>query len=198
MVRDGKPVGAGVRVKLETQNAITETLTDVDGCYAFPSTSVQGTFSVVFAQEWNAQLVNPKIASWVWFEGMALVKGLAVEMPDLDISLEINSQYFRQSAPAEGVSISGDQISYNTPLLFEWSTYYGASSYWMDLGRLGETTPLWKSPTLYTDSVEFYGMLDDGSRIYEGSYWWSVGAQKQVGVYEFTVYSPPRSLVIVP
>jgi hypothetical protein len=193
-------VGAGIVVELEGRDT-ARTTTDADGRYAFDSASLEGTFNVVFAYEWNAQRYTAgEVVSWAWLEGGAPSDDAGVELPDLEISLEIDSERFEQVAPAAGASFSAGQISSQAPLTFEWAPYPRAGHYWVDLGREGEATPVWQSPLTAFTSVSFNGTLNDETAITAGTYWWSVGAQKQIGAYKAFafVYGWPRALIIEP
>jgi hypothetical protein len=199
VVRDGASVGAGIVVELEGRDPArtTTTTTDVDGRYTFDSASLEGTFDVVFAYEWNTQRYTAdQVASWAWLEGEAPSDDAGIELPDLEISLEVDSERFEQVAPAAGASFSTGQISPRTPLTFEWTPYSGASFYWVDLGREGEATPVWQSLLTFGTTSSFNGTLNDETSITAGTYWWSVGAQKQIGAFKFFVYGWPRALII--
>lgn len=198
VVQDGTPVGLGIVVELEGTGAV-RTTTGADGRYAFDSASLEGTFRVVFSQGWSEQqYAADQVVSWAWLEGFAPSDDLTIELPDLEIGLEINSQRFEQVAPATGASFSAGQISPEAPLTFEWSAYPGATRYWVDLGREGQTTPAWQSRLDPFTSASFEGTLGDGTAITAGAYWWSVGARKQVGAYKLFVYGWPRALTIGP
>jgi hypothetical protein len=170
----------------------TTTTTDADGRYAFELTSLQGPFSVVFARAWNTYIyTGDEIASWAWLDGTAL-SASTVEVADLEVGL----QSFGQDSPPAGKTYSVGQIS-ASPIVFEWAPYPGATGYWMDLGREGKTIPVWKSsPLTPSTSASFDGILDDETSITAGTYWWNIGAQKNIGFYKMTVYGHPRSLVI--
>jgi hypothetical protein len=198
VVRDGTPVGAGVIVELEGHDT-PRTTTNADGRYTFDSASLEGTFRVVFAQGWNAQLYTAdQVASWAWLEGVVALDDLTTKLPDLEVSLEVSSQRFEQAVPAAGASFPLGQISSQAPLSFEWTPYPGHVSYWVDLGREGETVPVWQSYMTSATSVSFDGTLDDGTSMAAGAYWWNVGAWKPIGVYKSFVYGWPRSLTIGP
>jgi hypothetical protein len=195
VVRDGASVGAGTVVELEGRDT-ARTTTDANGKYAFDSASLEETFNVVFAQAWNEQYEVGEVASWAWLEGEAPSDDTGIALPDLEISLEIDAERFEQVAPAVDASFSAGQISPRTPLTFEWTSYSGASFYWVDLGREGEAGPVWKSLLTSLTSTSFNGILNDETSITAGTYWWSVGAQKQIGAFKLFVYSWPRALII--
>ena len=198
VVQDGAPVGAGIVIELEDHDTVTTT-TDAEGYYAFNAVSLDGNFSVTFAQEWNAQLSAGSVASWAWLDGFAPSGDLTFELPDLEISLEVESQRFAQMAPADGASFSAGQLSCQNPIRFEWTPYPDAMHYWVDLGVEGEDTPVWQSSLLFPTSYSFCGTLSDGSSIEAGAYWWNIGVQKEAGsVYRLTAYGHPWSLIIDP
>jgi hypothetical protein len=203
VVRDGASVGAGIVVELReidvdgTTTTTATATTDADGRYAFDSASLEETFDVVFAHGWNAQRYTAdQVASWAWLEGAAPLDDAGIQLPDLEISLEADSERFELVEPAAGASFSAGQISPRTPLTFEWTPYSGAGFYWVDLGREGETVPVWQSLLPFRTSISFNGTLNDKTRITVGTYWWSVGAQKQIGEFELFVYGWSRALII--
>lgn len=183
---------------MELENDVVATATtDTDGRYAFDLTSLEGAFSVVFAQAWNTHIYeDDQVASWAWLDGAALSGTTTIEVVDLEISLVIDSQKFEQDTPAAAATFSAGQISPGSPLYFEWTPYPDATHYWMDLGKEGETTPVWQSILTLSPSAEFDGILDDGTGIDTGVYWWNIGAQKNVGIYHMTAYGHPRTLII--
>jgi hypothetical protein len=200
VVRDGTPVGAGVVLELEIEGeTVATTTTDADGRYAFELASLPGEFSVVFAQSWNTHIyIDDQVASWAWLDGTALSSASTVEVIDLEVGL----QSFGQDNPPDGKTFSAGQIS-TSPIVFEWTPYPDAEWYWVDLGREGETTPVWKSILVHSPpaspSASFNGVLKDGTHITAGTYWWNIGAQKNIGIiYKMTVYGHPRSLIIEP
>ena len=197
VVYQATPVGAGVVVELETNTTITTT-TDAEGKFAFGPLPLNGGFSVVFAQAWNSQhYAAGQAASWAWLRSFVPSTALTINVPDLEISLVVASQRFEQSAPPAGASISIGQISASHPLQFEWTPYFEAQRYWVDLGRENATSPIWQSYLVVSATASFDGTLSDRTTLTAGNYWWAVGAQKQVGIYQFTVYGYPRPLSIV-
>jgi hypothetical protein len=204
VVRDGASVGAGIVVELQesdvdgTTTTTATATTDADGRYAFDSASLEETFSVWFAHEWNTQRYTAgQVASWAWLEGEAPSDGAGIELPDLEISLEVNAERFEQVEPAAGAVFSTGQVKPEDPITFKWTPYAGDTSYWVDLSREGEAVPVWKSPLLDSRTfVKFNGTLNDKTSITAGTYWWSVGAQKQIGAFKLFVYSWSRALII--
>ena len=175
------------------------TSTDVEGGYIFDSVSADANFSIVFAREWNMDIyTGSQVASWAWLEGLALSSSSAIELPDLEIGLKVDSQEFEPTAPDPNASYSAKQISSDNPLKFEWTSYPGNTRYWVDLGKESESVPVWQSYVTFYTTTSFYGALDNGSQIAPDRYWWRVGVRKQVGIYKLFVYSSSSSLVIEP
>ncbi len=186
---------AGVNVRLEDQNYVTiaTVATDAQGMYTFDDLTVFDTeLDVLFAQEWNEQYDVSEVVSWAWLGSLTISKGKTVEMPDFEIGL----QGFEQINPPTDASYSAGDISAQTPLTFEWMPYPAASAYWVDLAQGDDSTIVWQSSLVDATSVIFDGVLNDGSHIMADNYWWGIGARKDVGNYELTVYGYLHGLVI--
>jgi hypothetical protein len=196
---DGAPVSGGVTLKLEDQayNLIAETTVGADGTYVFPDLqpSAEG-YNVLFAQEWNTQYEIDQVISWGWIGPAAVENGADVQLPDLDISL----LGFGQVKPAPNATFSAAALSSQNPILFEWTTYPQAATYWVDLarGEEEEQEVVWQSPLNQASSLAFDGTLGNGSRIQSGDYWWGVGARRDSGSYPLTVYGYLSVLRIEP
>lgn len=196
---DGAPVNGGVTLKLEGQayNLIAETIVDADGTYVFPGLqpSAEG-YNVLFAQEWNTQYEIDQVISWGWIGPAAVEDGADVQLPDLDISL----LGFGQVNPAPNATFSAAALSSQNPILFEWTTYPQAATYWVDLarGEEEEQEVIWQSPLGQASSLAFDGTLGNGTRIQSGDYWWGVGARRDAGSYPLTVYGYLSVLRIEP
>jgi hypothetical protein len=203
VVKDGEPVQAGVTVKLEDQAyAIVATATtDAEGVYTFDSVIPSSAgLNVLIAQEWNEQYEEGEVTSWAWLGPVPVGSGAAVELPDMEIGL----LGFEQIDPPSGASLAANQISSDSPLVFEWAPYPGASSYWMDLseGEEGgddeDLDRVWQSTLLESTGVSFDGTLESGSHVAAGTYYWGIGALKGLGDYQLTVYGYLPTLVITP
>jgi len=197
IVKDGIPVSAGVTVRLEDQGytVVAVSTTDAQGVYTFDNLAISGAgFNVLFAQEWNGQYDVSEVISWAWLGPITISSGAAVEMPDLEIGL----LGFDQVSPPAGASFSAGEISAQSPLIFEWAPYPAASSYWVDLAEGDDQAIVWQSALVNTTSVAFDGTLDNGSHIAASTYWWGVGARKDVGDYQLTIYGYLPALIITP
>jgi hypothetical protein len=197
LVKDGAPVEAGVAVRLEdpTYAIIATATTDAQGVYAFKNLTAFSTrLNVLFTQESNEQYDVGEVASWAWLGPLMISGGTTVGLPDFEIGL----LGFEQVSPPSGASFSASEISAQNPLIFEWAPYPEASAYWMDLTQGEDLTRVWQSALVETTSVAFDGTLDGGSHVTADSYWWGVGARKDVGDYQLTVYGYLPTLVITP
>jgi len=197
LVKDGIPVSADVTVKLEDQNyaIFATTSTDENGFYTFDNLTTLGqSLNVLFAQEWNEQYDIGEVVSWAWLGPVTLSSGSTVELPDIDIAL----LGLNQISPTPGTSLPGSQISAQNPVIFEWTPQPAASSYWVDLTKGDELTHIWQSVLVETTSVAFDGSLDDGSQITPDTYWWGIGARRDIGNYRLTIYGYLPTLVITP
>jgi hypothetical protein len=197
VVKEGTPVPAGITVKLEdhTYAIVATATTDAQGAYTFEDAAIAATgFNVLFAQEWNEQYDVGQVASWAWLGPVTISGGATVELPDFEISL----LGFEQVNPDSGASISAGQISAQNPLIFEWAPYPGASAYWVDLTQGNDLDRVWQSALVEPTSMAFDGMLDNGSHITADIYWWGVGARKDMGDYQMTVYGYLPTLFITP
>jgi hypothetical protein len=203
LVKDGAPVEAGVTVKLEDQAyaIVVTATTDARGLYTFANLTTPGLlstpgpgFNVLFAQEWNEQYDVGDVVSWAWLGPLTISRGATVQVPDLEISL----LGFEQVTPPSGASFSAGEISAQNPLTFEWALYPAASAYWVDLTKGDDLNRVWQSTLVDTTQVPFDGTLEDGSHVTVDTYWWGVGARKDAGEYQLTVYGYLPTLAITP
>jgi hypothetical protein len=197
LVKDGAPVEAGVTVKLEDQAyAIVATATtDAQGAYTFDNLTALGPgLNVLFAQEWNERYNVDEVVSWAWLGPFTISRGATVRVPDLEISL----LGFEPVSPPSGAFFSASEISAQNPLTLEWVPYPAASAYWVDLTKGDDLNRVWQSTLVDTTHVPFDGTLEDGSHVTADTYWWGVGARKDVGDYQLTVYGYLPTLAITP
>ncbi len=184
---DGVPVSGNVALRLEDQayNLIAETIVGADGVYVFPDLdpSSEG-YNVVFAQERNAQYSIDQVASWGWIGPIAVEDGKVIEVPDFEISL----QGFEKINPEPNASFSAAALSSENPILFEWTAYPQADTYWVDLARGEEQEVVWQSTRVQATSLAFDGRVGNGTHIQPGEYWWGIGARRELGPYLLTVY----------
>ena len=195
VVNGGNPVGNGVTIRLEDAGyqVLATTTTDADGGYTFRDLDPGASpFNVSFSRQMNGQYGADQVMSWVWLGPAPLSEGERLSLPDLEIALS----GFEQIQPGVDNPIPASSISPEAPLLFEWKTYPGASTYWMDVVAEDGSTLLWSSPRLDTPQVSFDGRLTDGSSIGPGTYWWGIGARKELGSIRMTVYGYLQALIL--
>jgi hypothetical protein len=179
-------VGVSLRLEDRVFNVIASLQTGSDGTFTFSNIPAYADgYSLVFAQEANAQLSIDQIVSWAWIGPVPLVGGSVVQLPDF----EIGYAGLAPLGPAPDSSSAVSAISQANPLLFEWSPYPGAGQYWVDLVMGEEQAPVWQSPYVQGTTAAFDGTLFGGAFVQPGDYWWAVGARKPVGAYNQTVYT---------
>lgn len=168
----------------QAYDLIVETNVEEDGVYAFGDLQASGEeYNVVFAQE-NTEYAMDQVISWGWIGPVIVGNGEEVELPDFEISL----QGFGPTGPAPDAAFSGAALATDNPILFEWTAYPQATTYWMDLARGEEQELVWQSGYVHDTSVAFDGTLDDGTHIQPGQHWWGVGARRALGPLTLTVY----------
>jgi hypothetical protein len=96
---------------------------------------------------------------------------------------------FSQISPNMESVYSAAAITQSTPIFFQWTSFPGASDYWVDLVRGEEQALAWQSRLVQNTSAAFGGTLLEGKRIEPGEYWWAAGAQRLLGSYTQTVYT---------
>jgi hypothetical protein len=190
-MKDGVPAGGDVFLVLEDQsyNAIRETRTGEDGLYVFSNLqALSEGYNLVFAQEWNTQFEMDEVVSWAWIGPVVVDPGAAMELPDLEISLE----GLRAVSPESDDSFSAATI------VFEWTAFLEVTTYWVDLTWGEEQDLVWQSDFVQDNSAAFDGALNDGTSIQPGDYWWGVGARRGLGPITLTVYGYLSQLRIEP
>jgi hypothetical protein len=197
VLRDGNPVDGRVTLTLEDENydLVGETRVDAEGFYTFDDVPVSGAgYNVLFGQEWNEAFPVDQVITWGWIGPVVMESEAVIELPDLDISL----LGFEPVYPEPSASFSAQALSSQTPIVFEWAAYPGATSYWADLMVGEELETVWQSSYVNATSVSFDGTLSGGEPIEPGEYWWGVGAQRTSGAYTLTVYGYLPPLTIEP
>jgi hypothetical protein len=187
VILNGAPIG-GVNLTLEDRGYMTiaSAQTGPDGSYSLSNLpAYQDGYNLVFNQEANPQFNLDQVVSWSWIGPIPTGGGTNVALPDFEIGLAGLSLI----NPAADSSYSVLTISPGSPLLFDFSPYAGAASYWVDISQGEEQTWVWQSGLVAGPPVAFEGMLFGGAPLQPGDYWWAVGAQKPLGSYTQTVYS---------
>jgi hypothetical protein len=173
--------------------------TNLNGNYSFITLAPGTTFTLAFAQADNLQLTPiAEIASQAWIEGTLPTGINKIELPDLDISLNVEGMVFRLVTPVDGAVFSAAVIGPSNPLQFIWAFYYQGDSFYIELGPNGSDSPIWLSDDTTSTSMMWNGTLDDGSHIPAGTYWWRVAVKKTLGNYSMIVYTQAWDLIFNP
>ncbi len=149
-------------------------------------------FNVRFAQENNTRFDDAEVVSSAGIGPIQLPAQGELSLPDLEIA----TLGFGQLTPEEEAEVSAAGITAFTPLVFTWTVYPAADEYWVYLYEGEDEVPVWKSAFVTGTTVNFNGVLDDGSRINPGDYWWGIGALKDLGDYTLTVYGLDARLTV--
>jgi outer membrane biosynthesis protein TonB len=199
LVLNGTPAGAGTILLLENtayQAVATQSL-DANGRFAFGQVApVAGGYQVAFDQAKNDRYDVSQVVSWAWIGPISASGGVQIDVGDLEIGL-LGLQPIQ---PFPDSSLSMTSISAGTPITFEWTAYPQAQTYWLDLTREDQQGQqiVWQSALVPENHLTFDGTLRDGSKIPPGQYGWAVGAQRQIGQYNFVAYGYLAGLQIVP
>jgi hypothetical protein len=198
VVQNGTPV-ANVVVEFADDAPPRKNTTNSGGHYSFISLAPGTNFTLAFKQVDNPQLTQvPDIASLAWIEG-SLPSGISIiDLPDLEMSLNLEGMIFRLIAPADGAPFSEAVISPSNPLQFTWTLYNQGNSYHIELGANGSDEPVWNSGDTTSTSLMWNGTLNDGNHISVGAYWWRVAVNKSLGNYRLVAFTQKWDLIFNP
>jgi hypothetical protein len=196
VLKNGTPV-PNVVVSFEDDVAARQSTTNTGGHYSF-ITLAPGTYCILtFEQSDNPGLTpTTEIASLAWITGALPTNTNPIEIPDLEVSINLNEMIFQPNTPVDGAAYSANIISVTNPLQFSWSLYSVGGSYSVELGPNGEDQPVWISGQVTSTSTMWNGTLADGTHITTGNYWWRVAVTKSLGNYSFVVYTQLYDLII--
>ena len=130
-----------------------------------------------------------EIASRAQIEGSLPTRVNIIDLPDLEISINLGGMIFELQSPEDGAAFSASAIGPSKPILFIWSSYNQGESYFVELGPDGETDPIYTSRQVTTTNLSWDGTLDDDSHISAGLYWWRVVVSKSLGNYTLIAYT---------
>jgi hypothetical protein len=165
----------------------------------FTTLATGTTFSLTFRQKDNPPLAPlVEISSLAWIEGTLPSTGNPIDLPDFEISLNLNALLFEPVSPTDGVTYSASVISPANLIPFDWTLYSLGGSYHIELGALGSDQRLWHSSQLSSLYYMWDGTLDDGTHITQGTYWWRVAVTKSLGNYVVVIFSQPRDITFIP
>ena len=189
VVQNGTPV-ANVVVKFADDLAARQATTNPGGHYWFITLVPGASFTLTFNQSDNPRLSpTPEISSLAWIEG-TLPSGVdIIDLPDFEVSTNLNGMIFELLTPPDGSSYSASAISASNPIQFNWSLYSLGGVYMVEVGPNGSDVPIWSSSQLAATSYMWNGTLDDGTHITQGTYWWRVSVTKSLGNYILIVFT---------
>ena len=198
VVQNGTPV-ANVVVKFADDVAPRQASTNLGGHYWFITLAPGANFTLTFNQPDNPRLTpTSEVASLAWIEGTVPTSGGIIDLPDLEVSINLNGVIFELQNPADVTSFSASSISSSNPIQFIWSLYNQGESYYIELGPKESDEPIWSSDELASNNFMWNGTLDDGSHIAQGIYWWRVAAIKPLGNYFLVVYTQQFHISFTP
>ena len=174
---------------------IAETTAAADGVYTFSNLPASdGGYNVLFAQEWNTGYGTDQVISWGWIGPVGMGPGEVAELPDFEISL----LGFGPVSPGPDDPFSAAELGSGNPIIFEWTAYPQALTYWVDFAWGEEEELVWQSGFVQDTSVAFDGTLDDGTAAQAGGYWWGAGARRELGTFTLTLYGYLSRLTVEP
>ncbi len=198
VLQNGTPV-ANVVVGFEDDVAPRQSTTNPTGHYWFTTLAPGTTFSLTFHQRDNTQL-NPAsgITSLARIRGTLPIQANIIDLPDFEISINLNGMIFELQTPMDGAAYSASVISSSNPIQFIWTLYSLGGSYHIEIGSQGSDQPLWTSSQIASTNYMWDGTLSDGTHITQGTYWWRVAVTKSLGNYVVVIFTQPWDLVFNP
>jgi len=198
VIQNGTPVANAI-VEFSDDDPSRQATTNPGGHYWFITLAPGTTFTLAFSQVDNPRLTPvPEIASLAWIEGTLPTGVDIIDLPDLEVSLNLDGVRFELQAPADGASYSAATISPSNPIQFIWTPYNLGESYYIVLGANGSEDALWISSDTTTTNLMWNGTLDDGSHISEGAYWWRVAVKNSLGNYKLIAFTQEWDLLFNP
>jgi hypothetical protein len=179
---------ANVVVEFADDVAQRQATTNPGGHYWFVTLAPGTNFTLKFNQFDNLGLTpTAEVASLAMIEGTLSTGATVIDLPDFEVSINLNGMLFNLQTPADGITYSAAAISASNPIQFNWSLYNQGGSYKVQLGLNGSDVPVWSSSQLASTSYMWNGTLDDGAHITQGSYWWRVSVTKSLANYILVV-----------
>jgi hypothetical protein len=198
VIQNNIPI-ANVVVSFSDDDPPRKRTTNSGGHYSFITLAPGTTFKLAFNQAENPQLTpTAEVAKLAWIEGTLPIGENSIELPDLEVSINIEGMVFRLDDPADGSTYSAAVISPSNPIRFSWTLYQQGNSYFVELGQNGNAEPLWISGNTPSTSLMWNGILNDGSHITEGTYWWRVGVNKALQNYNLVAFTHEWDLIFNP
>jgi hypothetical protein len=195
ILQNGTPI-ANVLVEFADDTPARQSSTDSSGHYWFTTLAPGTSFSLTFTQMNNPNLTpSEEISSLAWFEGSLPTGVSIIDFPDFEISLYLDGMIFEPQSPISGVAYSAAAISSSNPIQFIWSLYSSGGSYHVELLSYDSDEVLWSSNQVVSTNTMWDGILDDGSHITEGTYYWRVAVIRSLGIYVEKIFSQTRYII---
>jgi Carboxypeptidase regulatory-like domain len=189
VVQNGTPV-ANVLVEFADDVSPRQTTTNSSGHYWFTTLAPGADFTLTFNQSDNRRLTpTAQVASLAWIEGTLPTGVDIIDLPDFEVSTNLNGMFFELLTPSNGSSFSASAISASNPIQFAWSLYSTGETYMIQLGTSGSNDSIWSYNQPSSTSYMWNGTLDDGTHIKQGSYWWEVSVTKSLANYVLVVFT---------
>jgi hypothetical protein len=198
ILQNSTPV-PNVVVSFTDDNPSRLSTTNSGGHYFFTTLAPGTSFTLQYTRADNPQIIPAaQVASLAWIVGTLPTGVNEIDLPDLDLSLNINGNLFELDTPVDGAAFSAAAIGPNNPLEFVWTSYEQGEYYFVELGLAGDDTPLWTSDTTAATDIMWNGTLESDDHVSEGAYWWHVGVKKTVGAFDMFIFTPNNDLIFNP
>jgi hypothetical protein len=171
----GTVLDDAIQLSVENQDTSTvQQITSPGGDYLVYDLipSVRG-YSILFSRDINPGFSQNLVIRWGTVRVSPVLAGDLAELPDLEIGL----LGLQPIAPLPEAVVASGPITALNPFRFEWTAYPSADKYWVELRSNRFSAPVWDSGFISTTSIDFNGLLWNGSTIQPGTYWWSIGAR---------------------
>ncbi len=198
VLQNGTPV-ANVVVVFADDVSPRQAGTNQGGHYWFITLAPGTNFTLTFNQADNLKLIpTSEVASLAKIEGTLPTGVDLIDLPDFEVSLDLNGFLFELQTPVDGVAYSASAISTANPVQFNWSLYSLGGTYQVQVYPSGSNEPIFSSSQLAASSYMWNGTLDDGSHITQGTYWWRVAVTKSLGNNIVIIFTQQFDLIFNP
>jgi hypothetical protein len=198
ILQNGSPVVNAV-VEFRDDVDQRQSATDQKGYYSFITLAPGTEFKLTFNQDDNAQLIpGAYITSLARIEGSLPINANPIQLPDLEVSIDLDDVLFEPQTPADGSTYAASLISQANRFQFVWSQYNPGGSYHVELYPFTSDVPIWTSNQTSSTNMRWNGILDDGTHITEGTYWWRVAASRVIGSYTEVIFTQSSDITFNP
>jgi hypothetical protein len=198
ILQNGTPV-ANVLVVFADDVTARQASSDQGGHYWFITLAPGTDFTLTFNQADNLRLTpTAEVASFAKIEGTLPTGVDIIDLPDFEVSLNLNGSLFELQAPVDEAAYSASAISTANPIQFNWSLYALGGTYQVQVSPSGSDTPIFSTIQLASSSYMWNGTLDDGTHITQGTFSWRVAVTKSLGNYIVTIFTQQFDLVFNP